>query len=44
MKELDKLEELININFPKNECKERGYALVVFAEFSIWLKEFKNVK
>jgi hypothetical protein len=41
--ERDKLEELIDKWFPKGKCKERGAALMVNAEFVIWLgKRMKN--
>ena len=41
--ERDKLEELLDKHFPKGKCKERERALVLFAEFIIWLgKRQKN--
>ena len=35
--EREKLEDLLNKWFPKGKCKERGQALMLFAEFIIWL-------
>lgn len=40
--ERDKLEELLNKHFPKGKCKERGRALVMFAEYVIWLEKRKE--
>ena len=31
--------DLVDENFPKGECKERGHALVLVAELTLKLKE-----
>ena len=35
--ERDKLEELLDVYFPKGKCKERGEAIVMIAVFITWL-------
>ena len=36
---MEEIEEELERQFPKGECKERGNALVLFAMFSIGLKK-----
>ena len=35
---LDLISDLVEKNFPKGECKERGHALVLVAEITVELK------
>jgi len=42
--ERDKLEELLEKNFPKGKCRERGRALVMFAQYILWLEKYKEKK
>ena len=36
---MDLITNLVDENFPKGECKERGHALVLVAELTLKLKE-----
>ena len=41
--EREKLEELLDVYFPKGKCKERGSAIVLVSTFICWLgKRQKN--
>ena len=40
MKEIKNLEDVLDEQFPKGECKERGNALVLYSMFQIEFKEF----